>query len=279
MKTTLQTGLRIALYGAVIAATVGCAEKPLVADAVAVPAASAQSVAEPTDAKDILMRMAQFLAKAPKYSVTIASNYDVPQESGQMIEFGESRSIIVNRPNGLRVDIEHSNGERHLVQYDGNTITTFSPDQNVYAQVDKPGGIDEAVKYFLKDLGMRLPLAVLLVSQLPDELERRTQELDYVEKTVINGSTVHHLAGRTETVDYQVWVAAGAQPLPLRIVLSYKNAPGQPQFKAQFADWNLTPKVDEAQFVFTPTEQSKKIAFAAQIPTISPVSPKQAGGK
>ncbi|WP_374088987.1 DUF2092 domain-containing protein [Methylomicrobium lacus] len=234
------------------------------------------------DPKKILMSMAEFLAKTPRFSVNLTGSFEVLQESGQKIEFGESRRITVSRPNGLRVEVEHSDGEKHLVLYDGKTITTYTPTQNVYAQVSKPGGIDEAVTYFLKDLHMRLPLAALLLSRLPAELENRTQALDYVEKDVIHGTPVHHLAGRTETVDYQVWVPAGAQPLPLRVVLTYKNAEGQPAFRAVFSDWNLAPAIQDNLFVFTPPEGARKIAFLAQLPQVALEGPKktvQTGGK
>jgi hypothetical protein len=251
------------------------------------PPAAVSSTAAPTaetalDAKTILMRMAGVLAQAPRFSVTLANSYEVLQASGQMIEFGESRKITVSRTNGLRVEVEHSDGDKHLVLYDGKAITTFSPTQNVYAQVAKPGGIDAAVMYFLKDLGMRLPLAMLLTSRFPAEIERRTQTLDYVERTVIDGTPTHHLAGRTETVDYQVWIPEGEQALPLRIVLTYKNAEGHPAFRAQFSDWNLAPEIQDNQFVFTPPEGARKIAFLAQVPQIAlkgTTKPEPTGGQ
>ncbi|MGZ8183688.1 MAG: DUF2092 domain-containing protein [Methylobacter sp.] len=251
------------------------------------PAAAVSSAATPVaetkrDAKTILMNMAEFLAKSPRFTVNLTSSYEVLQESGQKIEFGENRRITVSRPNGLRVEVEHSDGEKHLVLYDGKEITTFSPTQNVYAQASKPGGIDEAIKYFLKDLHMRLPLAALLLSQFPAELENRTQSLDYVEKINIQGTPVHHLAGRTETVDYQVWIPEGAQPLPLLVILTYKNAEGQPSFRAQFSDWNFSPEIQDNQFAFTPPEGARKIAFLAQLPTIAfegTKNPEQTGGQ
>jgi hypothetical protein len=262
---------RIALCSAVLATMiVGCSEKQATTrpETLSTQVPAPQSVAEPKEAKDILLRMAKYLAQAPRFSVNIQGNYDVVQESGQKIEFGETRTITVNRPNRLRVESEQSDGDKHVVLYDGKDITTFSPSQNVYAQVSKPGGIDEAVTYFLKNLHMRLPLAMLLLSRFPEELERRTQSLDYVERTKIHGTPAHHLAGRTETVDYQVWIAEGVQPLPLRAVLTYKNAEGQPQFRAQFTDWNLSPEIQDSQFAFVPPEEARKIAFLAQLPQI-----------
>lgn len=264
-----RTAAYIVLGAAVLAIMPGCAEKPSVARP-ASPAPTSPTVAEPTQAQDILMRMARFLAGTPRFSVNLRDGYDVVQASGQKIEFGERRTVTVSRPNGLDIEVQHSDGDQHRVLYDGREITVFSPVQNVYAQVSKPGGIDAAVTYFLTDLHMRLPLAMLLVSRFPAEIERRTQSLDYVESTVMDGVPAHHLAGRTETVDYQVWVAKGAQPLPLRVVLTYKNAEGQPGFRAQFSDWNLAPAVPDAQFVFTPPQGARKIAFLAELPRVQP---------
>jgi hypothetical protein len=249
----------------------------------AVPQSAAPSELEnERDAKKILMAMARTLADTPRFSVSLNGSYEVLQASGQKIEFSERRKVIVSRPNGLRVEAEHSDGESHLVLYDGKTITTYTPNQYVYAQVSKPGGIDEAITYFLKDLQMRLPLAALLLSRLPTELERRTVSLDYVEKEVIHEMPVHHLAGRTDTVDYQIWVPAKGEPLPLRVVLTYKNAKGQPSFRADFFDWNLNPQIPDNQFVFTPPEGSRKIAFLAQLPKVAldeAAKPEQSGEK
>ena len=267
------------------AATIGCSENEMVTRPAPPPATqitTPQAATESANAEAILKRMAEFLAKTQQFSVNLSDSFDVVQESGQKIEFGESRKIIISRPNGLRVELEESNGEKHTVLYDGKAITVISPSQNVYAQTIKPGGIDEAVRYFLKDLHMRLPLAALLLSRFPVEVESRTQSLDYVEKTLIDGVPTHHLAGRTETVDYQVWIAEGAQPLPFRVVLTYKNAEGQPEFRAQFSDWNLAPKVQDSQFAFTPPEGARKIAFQAQLAdfaTAGTESPEQPGGQ
>ena len=114
----------------------------------------------------------------------------------------------------------------------------------VYATAPQPGTLDESIVYFVRDLGMRLPLAALLLNRLPAELQDRVRSVNYVEKTSIYGTASHHLAARTDTVDLQVWVADGDKPLPQRIVLTYKKAAGQPQFWAQFIDWNLAPQLN-----------------------------------
>jgi hypothetical protein len=228
--------------------------------------AQTSATVSPGEAKAILMRMAEFVAKTPSFSVNVRASYDAYQKSGQKIEFNETRKITVVRPDQARVDLEESNGDKSVFTFDGKDLTMWSPSHNVYAQTSKPGSIDGAVVYFVRDLGMRLPFAVLLVTTAPAELEERTTRLDYVEKTSILSTPAHHLAGRTKTVDYQVWIADGDKPLPLRIVLTYPASEGQPQFRAQFSDWDLAPEAPASMFAFTPPLGAQQIAFLAQLP-------------
>lgn len=247
------------------------------------PGAATPGIVSP-EAKAILMRMAEYMAKAPGFSVGLRSSYDVYQQSGEKIEFNQQRKITVVRPDRLRVEVQESNADRHLVVYDGKQISIASPNQNVYAQAAKPGTVDDAVVYFVRDLKMKLPLAVLLMTTAPDDLEKRTQSLAYVEKTDILGVPAHHLAGRTDSVDYQVWVADGERPLPLRVVLTYRTEEGQPQFRGEFRDWNMAPEASAATFAFTPPPGAQKIAFLAQLPRMGtpeakPGNAKKSGGK
>jgi len=232
------------------------------ADASAIEAAISVS---PKDARVILLRMAEFMASTGNFTVSVQDSYDVPQKSGQKIEFSEKRTITVARPDRLRIDVEESSGEKQLLLFDGKELTVATPGRNVYAKTAKPGSIDDAVNYVLSDLGMKVPFSVLLQTTAPKELDRKTQSIDYVEKTSIFGAPAHHLAGRTANVDYQIWIADGDQPLPQRLVLTYRKEKGQPQFRAQFSDWNLAA-VPTSLFEFKPSEGMHKITFLPQQP-------------
>jgi hypothetical protein len=247
------------------------------------PAAKAATVAVATDsqaqANAILMRMADFLATTQSFSVSVNGNYDAVQASGQKIEFGEARKVTLSRPDRLRLEGESSDGAKTLTVFNGKEIMLVDAARNVYATAPQPGGLDDSIVHFVRDLGMRLPLAVLLVSQLPAELKGRVKTIDYVEKTSILGVPSHHLAARTDTVDFQIWVADGDKPLPQRVVITYKQAKGEPQFRAQFSDWNLTPAISDATFQASPPVGAQKVAFAAQLPRLSPTDKKSTASK
>jgi hypothetical protein len=244
------------------------------------PAPAAAPVTETqAQASAILTRMADFLAGTQRFSVSLNAGYDAVQKSGQKIEFGDTRKVTVSRPDRLRMEGERSDGAKTLTVFTGKEIVLIDETSNVYATAPQPGGLDDTIVHFVKDLGMKLPLAVLLVSQLPAELKARVRSVDYVERTNINGSPSHHLAARTDMVDFQVWVADGDKPLPRRVVISYKQAKGEPQFWAQFSDWNLAPALDDSTFLAKPPDGAQKVAFAAQLPRLSPTARKPSADK
>ena len=228
------------------------------------------------------MRMANFLGGTQRFSVSMRGGYDAVQESGQKVEFGETRKIHLSRPDRLRVEGERSDGAKVLTVFNGKEIVLLDAASNVYATAAQPGGIDDSIVFFVKDLGMRLPLAVLLMSGISNELKDRVRSVDYVEKTSIYGTPSHHIAARTDTVDFQIWVADGDKPLPQRVVITYKNDKGEPQFWAQFSDWNLAPAIADSTFMVKPPDGAQKVAFAAQLPRLSVAarqSPANVGAK
>lgn len=232
-----------------------------------------------TQANAILMRMADFLGRAQAFSVGVSGSYDAVQANGQKIEFGETRKVTLSRPDRLRVEGERSDGAKTLTVFTGKDILLIDEARNVYAAAPQPGGLDDTIVHFVRDLGMRLPLAVLLVSQLPAELQARVHSVDYVEKTTIHGAPAHHLAAQTDSVDFQIWVADGDKPLPQRVVITYRKAKGEPQFRAQLSDWNLAPTIADTTFQAQPPIGAQKVAFAAQLPRVSTANRKPTANK
>jgi len=188
------------------------------------------------------------------------------QQSGQKVEFGEARKVTVSRPDRLRIEVERSDGEKGLVIFNGKDLTVYTADKNVYATVSRLGTLDQVIKYALEDLKIRVPLAMMLLSTLPTELDKLVVSADYVETTTITDVPCDHVAARTSRgVDFQVWVAQGSQPLPRRIVITYKEEPGQPQFWADLSNRNLAPEISDALFTFTPPDGADRIQFLAEL--------------
>jgi len=263
----LRTSLILAM--SLLAINVAWAEQSAKAPA---QTASDQAAAETESqqfARAKLMEMARFLGNANKFSVMMRAGYEVVQDSGQKIEFGERRLITVQRPNHMKIVETASHSGQNGMLFDGKNITMFDGENGLYAQRPQPGDIDASVIHFVRDLQMRLPLAPMLMKRFADELQSRVQDIEYVERTDILGNTTHHIAARTETTDFQVWIADSKQPFPLRIVLNYPHQEGQPQFWANFHMWNLSPIFDKTTFQFSPPAAARKIVFAAEMVPVS----------
>jgi hypothetical protein len=238
----------------------------LLATAVLAETKSPAVAAPPSSAAmEQLLRMANFLARLEQFSVVLRSGYDVVQESGQKIEFGEQREMTLVRPNRFRVNARTSDGEASTAVFDGQMIKVFNATQNLYAISEISGDIDAAITHFVKDLQMRLPLALLFVTALPKELEQRLQEAEVVETTTIAGKPYLHIAARSDSVDLQVWLPTTGDPLPHRIILTYKHEEGQPQYWANFTDWNLAPNAAPSRFTLDIPKEAARIPFLAQV--------------
>lgn len=238
-------------------------------DDAAGPPAQASATPAPTESQQqaatLLKSMVDQLVGLQSFSVAYRAGFDVVQPSGQKIEFGETRRVTLARPDRLRVEQVASDGRRDLAIFDGKTISVLDADAGVYAQAPQPSTVDDALVYFVRELRLRMPLGLLLSTRLPEVLPGRVRSIDYVESTEILGVPTHHVAGRAENVDFQFWITEGAQPLPRRVVITYVNSPGQPQFWANLADWNTSPQLPKGTFEFVPPKDARKIPFAVQV--------------
>jgi hypothetical protein len=244
------------LAALIVAVAVGQARA---ADPTPAPEVSARDQA----ARALLLGMADFMARAPAMSVTMRSDYDAIQADGQRIQFGERRRILMQRPDKLRVDVERSDGERGMVVFDGRWITAFKPAENVFARVEKPGTLDQALVYMVRDLRATLPLARMFTTGFPVDLDKRATTVIFVEECRLFDVPTDHVAVRSAEVDLQLWIARGPQPLPRRVVITYKNAPGEPQFRADLYDWSVPTKLDAAAFAFVPPAGAEQIMYLA----------------
>ena len=214
--------------------------------------------------------MANFLAKAPRLSVTADCSYDVVQDSGQKIEFGEVRAITLRRPDRVRIATTRRDGVRRGLTFDGKQITAFDLDQKVYATTTKPGTTDAAFDFIKDDLDMRLPLSELFSSNFPQKISDMLGSARVVGEDTLNGVATDHVALRGDTADLQLWIARTGDPLPQRLLITYRLAEGQPQFAANFRDWNLAPDVPDSAFAFTPAEGAQEIPFLVRRPENQP---------
>jgi len=242
-------------------------------------AAASASTESQREATALLKSMADYLASMDYFRCTTTNGYETVQSNGQKVEFGETREIFLARPNRLRVEEVSSDGLSDLTLFDGRQITTVSAGFNVYAQAPQPPSLEDALVYFVRDLRMRAPLALLLSTHVRTDLLELAKNVEYVESTKVGRKDAHHIAAQSESVDFEFWIADGKKPLPLRVVITYKTAPGQPKFWSDISHWQTNRKLSDKRFQLALPEGARQIPFAVQLSALGATPPGAGAGQ
>jgi hypothetical protein len=203
------------------------------------------------------------LERAESFRLKMRVAFDVVQEGGQKIEFGSNDEVMIRRPNRARARFEADNGtERHLY-YDGESISIHYPTEKVYGQFPVPETLDATLDYLELDLGMPLPLADLLYSDLA-ALGAEAKRADVVGVSRVLEWSCDQLSFEGEHVDYQVWVERASTPLIRKVVINYKERPGSPQLRAVFLEWDLQAELSAQEFSFTAPPGTERVPTLAR---------------
>jgi hypothetical protein len=77
----------------------------------------------------------------------------------------------------------------------------------------------------------------------------------------VDGRSCHTLDFVERDIDWQIWIDAGPQLTPCKLVITYKAMPTQPQFIAEFTDWDFAPRIAAPVFAPTLPAGTQKIPF------------------
>jgi len=164
----------------------------------------------------------------------------------------------VRRPDRARIEIRSPKHSRGL-WYDGQSLTLLDRLHNLYAAAAVPETIDKVLDTANDKFGINLPLEDLLVNDPYASASEAIKGGVYFGKVTILGAPCRHIAFSTDQVDWQLWIQDGPNPLPRKLVITYKNEATAPQFTAIFSAWKLKSGIAEKTFVFTPPKGAAKI--------------------
>ena len=231
--------------------------------------APARETAIDPQAKEALTRMSDFFKSLPALSV----HEDITREqviNGDLkVQKASSADILVRRPDRLKADVVGDDDKNHTIFFDGKTLTVYMPNKKYYAQMDAAGTLAATLDAAESRYGVDFPAPDFVRLASGEDFAKGLTAAGYVGKSRVAGADCEHYAYRTADVDYQMWIEAGDKPLPRKLVITSKKEPTQPAYTA-VVTWDLSPRVDDGSFAFTPPDGATKIAFG----TPSPGTPK-----
>lgn len=211
-------------------------------------------------ALEIAKRMAAVLSGADRIRMTVDVGYDAIQPDGEAIEFGATHTYALQRPDRVRIEAVDRDGGRRVVVYDGAQIAVADDSPNVYATAAHRDDYEGMLDYLQHDLSVPTPLAGLLSRDLFDHIDQ-ADSADWVGEQTLDGVPCDHLAFRNSEKGLQLWVPKTGDPLPRRAVITYERERGRPQFRADLRDWDLSPRLADSLFVFSPAAGAQRIYF------------------
>ncbi|WLB91115.1 DUF2092 domain-containing protein [Bradyrhizobium japonicum] len=227
------------------------------------------------DPARILKSMSDHLAGQKTLSASFDSDIEIITPELQKIQFASSGEIKMSRPDKLRVRRTGGYADVELV-YDGKLISIYGNNAKSYVQADVPGTIDKMIDALQVRSGTGMPGADLLLSNAFDELMATVIEGKHIGQGVVDGVECEHLAFRTPDTDWQIWIEAGAKPVPHKYVITSKTLAGAPQYTLRIKDWK-TDALNADVFAFVAPAGATKVdlegAAIAEFDELPPGTP------
>lgn len=219
----------------------------------ALPAARAQTAApaaNPVDAAAVqaLKDMGAHLQSLERFQVSTELSGERVLADGQKLQHTAAARMDVERPNKLRVRMSSARSQRELF-YDGKTVTLFTPAQNYYSTVAFSGTLGELVDRLEDKFGVEVPLSDLFVWGTPAAPLDKLESAMNAGQDFVGGELCDHYAFRQGKIDWQIWISAGAKPLPRKLVITNRADEARPQ-SVSLIDWNPKPSFTNAVFRF-----------------------------
>ncbi len=194
---------------------------------------------------------------------TLAVDEDITEDkvfpNGQKLAFNKTAKIAIAKPGKLRSVTTGDAGGETVVVIDGPKFGLYKSSDNVYGELDVPPTLDASLDYILAKLSVNAPTSDLFKDDPYAAIMPGILEATYVGDAKIGGKPCRHLAFRQLEVDWQIWVAYGDRPLPVRVVITDKTLHGNPEYRVDFKNWKANPQLPGNTFSYAPPKDAQKI--------------------
>jgi len=220
----------------------------------------AQAPAVDPAATRILKRMTDYMGSLKEFSVHTQNTIEDLLAPGERIDLEVSATVTIKRPNKLLTERKGDLVSQNFY-YNGKTLTLYDPTLKVYATEPAPGTLAGVLDYARETLGLVIPASDMVYPNAYELLMKDVSAAKVIGKTTIGGVKCDHLLFRRPGVDFQVCIADGKQPLPVKLVVTDTGTPELLSVTTMIRDFKTALDVPDARFNFVPPKGAKPIAF------------------
>ncbi len=212
------------------------------------------------DPKAILDKFCDFIKQQKNFTVNLNVTYDNILESEAKVQYSALQTVRVQKPGRLQVDYV-GDLRNTKFYYNGKTFTFYSVPDNLYATSTALPTIEGTLRQIEETYDLTIPLSNLYVEDPCALVIPEVQNSLYIGLSEVNQTDTHHLLFMESDRNWQIWLTEGDNPVPLKVVITYKDLPQSPQYTAVFSDWNFNPNLPPETFNFQPPKDSHSIEF------------------
>ena len=213
-------------------------------------------------ADELVRQMSERLARAGEFALEAEEVYDEVPDQSPRRQLTDVRRVAMRRPDRLVGDTS-GDAMNRTFWYDGKVFSALDKEQNVWASGAVPPTVDQALDWVFEQTGTVIPLGDFLYADVYARLMGDVQRGVYLGIHEAAGVPCHHLSFEQATIDWQIWIDAGREPLPRKLVITYKTEDEVPQYTVTIRKWNLQAKLPDTLFAFSPPEGATRVEIVA----------------
>lgn len=222
----------------------------------------ADSPAVDPKADEVLRATARYLAQAKSIAFAFQESFDEIDETGLRVQYFNTRRVGLRRPDKLAAESQGDTVDREF-RYNGRRAVLLDKRHNAYAVLEEaPETVDGLLEHLTDRFGLVIPLEDLLYANLYESVMSTADRVAYLGIHNVGEFKCHHLAFAQDVIDWQIWVEAGATPIPRKIVINYRQEYGHPAYQALITDWRVDLELPDALFEFSPPAGARQIEIA-----------------
>lgn len=206
-----------------------------------------------------LEKMSSYLRSLPHYTIEANVSKDKVIEGNGKLQFDHVIKASYLKGKGLSIDASSAQTHRQFF-YNHKQFTLYTPRSQFYSTIDAPAKFVPAMNTVEEKYDVTLPLSDIFLWGSEAASTDAIEAAFLVGAGRVNGQDCQHYAFRQADVDWQLCIADGDKPLPLKLVITTTDIAIQPQYVATLK-WDLNADIKADSFTFVPPEGAAPIHF------------------
>lgn len=198
-------------------------------------------------AAEVLQNMSYFLGSKDEYTFKAEIMFDQLVNSNRKIQYSAEQKVYLKKKNNMTIEYVSDLGGYKL-WFDNGAITVLELPTNLVATATLPTTIDQALAKLKEQYNFTPSLSDFLFINTFRALTQNVISGSYFGTSKVFGVRCDHLAFVQNDIDWQIWIEVGKRQIPRKMVITYKEVPGQPQFIAIMKDWVIDKPITNFAF-------------------------------